>query len=692
MTRSYQGTTYRGPKGDSLDQFNKILAQVIAFIIIAFLLVAGTASVSKNLLAPENLAQARLERAGYQLDNESVFRAVELRDRRSLERFQITGISLNQPNADGLTPFMRSVVENDLKMMRVLVDLGVPSYQRGPEGTLPEAIAISEARHDMVEYLLKHGGNPDVDIAAGEPSLVWAIRQGDNRLFDLLVEHGADVSRGSNLGSPLFASMLFSNLRMMTKLLEHGADPNSTSPSGDQIAAIAVEMDRPEFARKLLRAGANPNLRGHSTSPSVIEVAFAKRDDDLFDLAVELGGDISNVGLDQMTMLESAARHGDIDWMNKLLAFGADPNQRTAKTNEPLWWDQFQNSQPLQTEILLGAGADINSLDAEGITPIDRAIESNNLKMVRYLFSQGAETSGHLWNPLEERNHAMIRFLLANGEDVEVNNPSSVGISPLGFAAMNGDVTGAALLLEYGANFEPSEKPGGHSMLEWAVAHKKPILAETFIDMGADPNQRIENPNSEFRELLKEHGSLSYYLQKDRGLTPLMVAAGSKQHEMARMLMDHGASKSINSKSYRAWPVNFAIRAEDIPMAQMLFGRTPEFDGNWSRKVVVDLGSQRINFYVDGKSVFSTRCSTGKSGYRTPTGTFIISDKTRLRYSTLYGSAMPYFQRLSGSAIGMHQGNCPGYAASHGCIRMPWSSAKSLYYKTKVGDIVVVQH
>ncbi|MEM1297020.1 MAG: L,D-transpeptidase family protein [Verrucomicrobiota bacterium] len=47
---------------------------------------------------------------------------------------------------------------------------------------------------------------------------------------------------------------------------------------------------------------------------------------------------------------------------------------------------------------------------------------------------------------------------------------------------------------------------------------------------------------------------------------------------------------------------------------------------------------------------------------------------------------------MSGSAIGMHQGNCPGYAASHGCIRMPWSSSKSLYYKTKVGDIVVVQH
>ena len=421
-------------------------------------------------------------------------------------------------------------------------------------------------------------------------------------------------------------------------------------------------------------------------------MAFAQPDEETFDLAMELGGDISILSLAQMTMLEEATRSADIEWMNKLLAYGADPNQRLNGSKHALWWDRLNAGQPVLTEVLLGAGADINALDPEGVRPIDRAIENNNLRMVRYLFSQGAETKGHLWNPLETRNHAMLRFLLANGDNLEANNPASNGISPLAFAAMNGDVTGASLLLEYGAQFDADEKADGHTLLEWSLANKQPILAETFIDLGADPNRRIVSPSEKFRELLKQHGNLSYYLRKDSGITPLMVAAGSRQHDMARMLMDNGASKSLNSKRYRSWPVNFAIRAEDIPMAQMLYGREPEFDRNWSRKVVIDLSSQRIYFKINNKTVFSTRCSTGKRGYRTPTGTFIISDKTRLRYSTLYGSAMPYFQRLSGSAVGMHQGNCPGYPASHGCIRMPWSSAKSLYYKTKVGDIVVVQY
>ena len=69
----------------------------------------------------------------------------------------------------------------------------------------------------------------------------------------------------------------------------------------------------------------------------------------------------------------------------------------------------------------------------------------------------------------------------------------------------------------------------------------------------------------------------------------------------------------------------------------------------------------------------------------------MITDKAKLRYSTLYGAAMPFFMRLSGSAVGMHQGNCPGYPASHGCIRLPYTYAKAFFGVAQVGDIIVVE-
>jgi lipoprotein-anchoring transpeptidase ErfK/SrfK len=49
---------------------------------------------------------------------------------------------------------------------------------------------------------------------------------------------------------------------------------------------------------------------------------------------------------------------------------------------------------------------------------------------------------------------------------------------------------------------------------------------------------------------------------------------------------------------------------------------------------------------------------------------------------------MPYFQRLSCSDFGLHQGVVPGYPASHGCIRVPAGNAAKLFTMTEAGDRV----
>ena len=46
--------------------------------------------------------------------------------------------------------------------------------------------------------------------------------------------------------------------------------------------------------------------------------------------------------------------------------------------------------------------------------------------------------------------------------------------------------------------------------------------------------------------------------------------------------------------------------------------------------------------------------------------------------------------RLGETAVGMHQGELPGYPASHGCIRMPLESALFIFDQVKVGTPVEV--
>jgi hypothetical protein len=51
---------------------------------------------------------------------------------------------------------------------------------------------------------------------------------------------------------------------------------------------------------------------------------------------------------------------------------------------------------------------------------------------------------------------------------------------------------------------------------------------------------------------------------------------------------------------------------------------------------------------------------------------------------------MPYMERLTWDGVAMHAGKLPGYAASHGCVRLPLAFSKALFQETSVGTTVFV--
>jgi uncharacterized protein YjbI with pentapeptide repeats/lipoprotein-anchoring transpeptidase ErfK/SrfK/peptidoglycan hydrolase-like protein with peptidoglycan-binding domain len=109
--------------------------------------------------------------------------------------------------------------------------------------------------------------------------------------------------------------------------------------------------------------------------------------------------------------------------------------------------------------------------------------------------------------------------------------------------------------------------------------------------------------------------------------------------------------------------------------------------------VVISLGAQKVDVYRGLKSVASARISSGMPGHDTKTGAFSILEKKRRHHSNLYsGAPMPWMQRLTRSGTALHAGAIPGYPASHGCVRLPYSFAPKLFEMTKVGDNVVVTH
>ena len=109
--------------------------------------------------------------------------------------------------------------------------------------------------------------------------------------------------------------------------------------------------------------------------------------------------------------------------------------------------------------------------------------------------------------------------------------------------------------------------------------------------------------------------------------------------------------------------------------------------------LVISLSDQKIDVYRGTTLITSSKVSSGMSGYATEAGVFSILEKQRFHHSNIYsGAPMPWMLRLTWSGIAVHGGVVPGYRASHGCIRLPFSFAPKLFQTATVGDNVVVAH
>jgi len=96
----------------------------------------------------------------------------------------------------------------------------------------------------------------------------------------------------------------------------------------------------------------------------------------------------------------------------------------------------------------------------------------------------------------------------------------------------------------------------------------------------------------------------------------------------------------------------------------------------------IDLSSQRMHVYVNGKPAYTWKVSTARPGYRTPTGTYKPYNLVRYHRSTIYnGSPMPYSIFFKGGyAIhGSYETKHLGRPVSHGCVRLHPSNAARLY-------------
>jgi hypothetical protein len=106
---------------------------------------------------------------------------------------------------------------------------------------------------------------------------------------------------------------------------------------------------------------------------------------------------------------------------------------------------------------------------------------------------------------------------------------------------------------------------------------------------------------------------------------------------------------------------------------------------------IVSIKTQQVVFYDADGWILRAPVSTGVTGRETPAGIFAVVEKDIDHHSTMYDDAwMPHMQRITWNGIALHGGPLPGYAASHGCVRMPFGFADKLFDKTRIGMRVII--
>ena len=158
------------------------------------------------------------------------------------------------------------------------------------------------------------------------------------------------------------------------------------------------------------------------------------------------------------------------------------------------------------------------------------------------------------------------------------------------------------------------------------------------------------------------------------------------QHRQAPQIQQDDRSRQ-DTKGRKSDRTAAGNSKKDVPIRQPFGESMPK----GPLQLMVSINDQRAVLYSNGVRVADAKVSTGTSSHPTPTGVFSIIQKNRWHRSNLYGAApMFYMHRLTWSGIALHEGHLPGFAASHGCIRMPTDFVSRLWNVSKLGMRVVV--
>jgi ankyrin repeat protein len=266
--------------------------------------------------------------------------------------------AINTQDDEGMTPLAGAVVQEQVDVVRFLLDKGADPNIPNKHGLTPLEHACGRDKTNalaLAKFLLAKGALVNATNVSGFtiPPLEWAISSDNTELVKFLLNHGADAKAKSDVWStPLHTAADRGDLEIAEMLIAHGVDVNAKITGGTTPLHQAAWGGHEAMMKLLLSKGAE---------------ADAKRSDGLTPLINAAG--------------PGAERHGK-SCVEMLLAKGVNINATDEYGETPLHKAAYYGNKDV-VEILLAHGASINAMNKNGKTPLKIASKPEIAEFLR---------------------------------------------------------------------------------------------------------------------------------------------------------------------------------------------------------------------------------------------------------------------------------------------------------------------
>ena len=480
----------------------------------------------------------------------------------------------------------------------VLLVLGATAYIGGAGSEVADAVRKGDKA--ALRTLLQKKADVNTPQVDGATALHWAVYRDDLEVVDLLIRAGANVKAANREGvTPLAMAALYGNAQMIDKLLKSGADVKQRGPNGGEtVLMLAARNGNPDAIKVLLEAGAEVNVRETLRGTTALMWAAEQKHPAAVKALLDGGADPSlrsgGAGLPRNYMA------GRVNSLNVELAvkrrLAAKAAGRTYEEQlayersqginvggRGIFLDQFgQPGAAGQSGRGQGAGRGQGQDAPAPGNPAPSGGQQSTPPADRGAADTGARGQGGRAQAAAERENPDQR----DDDDTDVIVAGLVGsggggLTALVFAAREGDLESARLLIDGGANVNQTTEYGWTPLLT-AVNNRHYKLATFLIERGADvnlankggwtplylatDNRNIEGgdypvpkpdmDNLEFIKILLDGGANPNLPVKDNtlsrtiftmqwfiepGSTAFIRAAQSSDVELMKLLLERGA-------------------------------------------------------------------------------------------------------------------------------------------------------